>query len=528
MACIQNLHKNLPNSELHNPKDFSLADNNTFLTRDICDTLQWKNITWDFPVLDFVDGSLAPPTENDGDRYVLLLLTGTSVHADWDNAAFDDIVEFCDLDLDGTAEAWSRKIPVTGHRVYDETTNDDWRYDASWTQLTGGADSDWTISGVNQFSAVSGNVGINTGTTIPRRLTVLDASAAQIRIENDATLTYADINMTGTGILDIGITGYAGLSFGNTITVSGDKCIGLGNSITLDTQDGIAIGQTLNQNGGGESVLIGKTVTGNSGGANFLLGRDQDFSGAGIGSVGIGFNQTSTGSNIVCIGANAETSGIAGIAIGRDTLAAAQGVCVGDGSTARASDVVIGRDVDSTGGSGSLLVGHFLESTTDRADIIGHGLSAADKLTNTNNFSIVLGNNSDTATMIITGGDGTVGSTGSVGIGVGDSNPTAKLQVDGSFAVKRLALVADGNSDDEVLIAVTSTAAPRTITLQTADITAGTRLFFIKDESGGAGTNNITIATQGAETIDGAATLVISTNYGAARLYSNGTNLFTI
>jgi len=73
---------------------------------------------------------------------------------------------------------------------------------------------------------------------------------------------------------------------------------------------------------------------------------------------------------------------------------------------------------------------------------------------------------------------------------------------------------------------VTDTSASRTITISTADMTDG-RNFLIKDESGGAGSNNITIATEGAQTIDGAASVTISVDYGVARLYSNGTNLFS-
>ena len=41
---------------------------------------------------------------------------------------------------------------------------------------------------------------------------------------------------------------------------------------------------------------------------------------------------------------------------------------------------------------------------------------------------------------------------------------------------------------------------------------------------------NITIATEGSETIDGAATKVISSNYGSVTLYADhlGANWFTI
>ena len=77
------------------------------------------------------------------------------------------------------------------------------------------------------------------------------------------------------------------------------------------------------------------------------------------------------------------------------------------------------------------------------------------------------------------------------------------------------------------IILVTDTAAPRTITLATADTVNG-REIIIKDASGAALVNNITIDTEGAQTIDGAADVTINTNYGVFRLVSNGTNWFTI
>ena len=68
------------------------------------------------------------------------------------------------------------------------------------------------------------------------------------------------------------------------------------------------------------------------------------------------------------------------------------------------------------------------------------------------------------------------------------------------------------------------------VTLQflTADITNGDNWqVVIKDAGANAATNNITIITQGSETIDGAANLVISTNNGSVTVYTDGTNLFT-
>ena len=73
---------------------------------------------------------------------------------------------------------------------------------------------------------------------------------------------------------------------------------------------------------------------------------------------------------------------------------------------------------------------------------------------------------------------------------------------------------------------VTNTTSAYTLTLSTRLLRRG-RVVVVKDQSGAAGTNNITIATEGSETIDGSATAVLGTNYGVVRLYSDGSNWFT-
>ncbi len=79
----------------------------------------------------------------------------------------------------------------------------------------------------------------------------------------------------------------------------------------------------------------------------------------------------------------------------------------------------------------------------------------------------------------------------------------------------------------DYIIGVTNTGAARTITLPPASEFGDGFILIVKDESGGAGTNNITIDADGSETIDGATTKVINTNYGAVRLYCTGTAWFT-
>jgi hypothetical protein len=82
-------------------------------------------------------------------------------------------------------------------------------------------------------------------------------------------------------------------------------------------------------------------------------------------------------------------------------------------------------------------------------------------------------------------------------------------------------------SDDILNVTYTATGAVTSLTLPTAQCVSG-RVIVIKDAGGLAGTNNITISTEGAEKIDGLDTLVINNNYNSVTLYSDGTNWFAI
>lgn len=73
------------------------------------------------------------------------------------------------------------------------------------------------------------------------------------------------------------------------------------------------------------------------------------------------------------------------------------------------------------------------------------------------------------------------------------------------------------------LVAVTDTSSARTITLGTELVKNG-RVIEVIDESGAAGTNNITIATEASQTINGASTVTITHNYGSVVLVSDGSN----
>lgn len=105
-----------------------------------------------------------------------------------------------------------------------------------------------------------------------------------------------------------------------------------------------------------------------------------------------------------------------------------------------------------------------------------------------------------------------------------DSNGTTSTE---GQIVKRTATAIDYSVKTfDYLIGVTSTAAVRTITLPTAANATVGKIYVIKDESGGAATHNIIIDGNGSETIDGALTQAITTNYGSVQLYTDGSNWF--
>lgn len=83
-------------------------------------------------------------------------------------------------------------------------------------------------------------------------------------------------------------------------------------------------------------------------------------------------------------------------------------------------------------------------------------------------------------------------------------------------------------SGNHSLTAATSLSTPITYTLAAATTWNVGAVATFKDESGTAGTNTITIATSGGDTIDGAASITISTNYGSVSLYCDGVSKFYI
>lgn len=78
----------------------------------------------------------------------------------------------------------------------------------------------------------------------------------------------------------------------------------------------------------------------------------------------------------------------------------------------------------------------------------------------------------------------------------------------------------------DYIIGITNTSSARTITLPAAS-SHTKQIYSIKDESGGAATNNITVNVSGGSNIDGSSSYIINTNWGFANFYSSGSQWFT-
>lgn len=78
----------------------------------------------------------------------------------------------------------------------------------------------------------------------------------------------------------------------------------------------------------------------------------------------------------------------------------------------------------------------------------------------------------------------------------------------------------------DYLIGVTSLSYAPSIGLPRPSLVGAGKTYIVKDEAGGAATTTITVRSAGEETIDGASTATITTNYQAKSFYTDGANWF--
>jgi hypothetical protein len=123
-------------------------------------------------------------------------------------------------------------------------------------------------------------------------------------------------------------------------------------------------------------------------------------------------------------------------------------------------------------------------------------------------------------------GDVSVATTTSTEIGyVNGVTSAIQTQLNNIRAVSGNVSISSDTTLTDRRLHLVNTSAARSLDLPAV---SATLYLVVKDVTGSAATNNITITTPGAETIDGAATYVIDANYASVTIVSDGVNYFVI
>ena len=125
------LHKNITaTADIHNPKWFTDANNGDYAFKNEKGELESIDELLLPAALNFVDGSVAPPTTSTGDIYILS--SGGSVNAGWGSVALQDWVRY-----DGTA--WNSITPQKSSLCYDKTADSLMSFNGTaWAAIGGG------------------------------------------------------------------------------------------------------------------------------------------------------------------------------------------------------------------------------------------------------------------------------------------------------------------------------------------------------------------------------------------------------
>lgn len=132
-----NLHRDLPEDQLHEPKGFTTAGYDSFVTKSIHGENVWQSMLFQQPVIGFLSlGSSVSPSN--GDRYIAIGVGSTGEYA---GAVADDIIGYLTLDSNGNAyNQWDKIPPAEGMLTYITSLEAYYYYNGSaWLPLgTGG------------------------------------------------------------------------------------------------------------------------------------------------------------------------------------------------------------------------------------------------------------------------------------------------------------------------------------------------------------------------------------------------------
>lgn len=151
------LHKNITAAaDIHNPKWFSGANSGDYAFKNEKGELESIDELLLPAALNFVDGSVAPPTTNSGDIYILS--SGGSVNAGWGGVSLQDWVRY-----DGTN--WNSITPQKSSLCYDKTADALKVFNGvSWAGIGGSIYSADDTIGTNRIATLTDTLSFKSGT----------------------------------------------------------------------------------------------------------------------------------------------------------------------------------------------------------------------------------------------------------------------------------------------------------------------------------------------------------------------------
>lgn len=103
-----------------------------------------------------------------------------------------------------------------------------------------------------------------------------------------------------------------------------------------------------------------------------------------------------------------------------------------------------------------------------------------------------------------------------------------KMVNNGAYVLNRVGVSSDYTvKNTDYIVGVDSSGGTYTVTIPSSVISEEGRVVIINDEGANANNNNISVATEGSENIDGSGSATISSASGTLALYSDGSNLFS-
>lgn len=364
---------------------------------------------------------------------------------------------------------------------------------------------------------------------------VLPDISNNINVVGDGT-TITVAGDPGTSTLTISVIGGDASSFptdSGTATQSGGVLNIIANTATLNS------GSSVSFTGSGNTVQFNVTDIS----ANTIIGQDAgNLTITGSGNTAFGASAASSlssGANNTMIGPNAGLSLSSGSS--NTIIGAGSGISLGTGAT----NTIIGTQSGNSllSGSTNTLVGYLSGAQYNGSESNNITINSEGIIGESNTLRLGSGTGSGSSQLnqtFICGIDGiNVGSTANVVTEMSDQLGTAILTAGRGIAITPTANVITIAStgifftyidvttspyvvvDEDVYLSVDSSGGP--ITILFPDVALTGEPFYVKDRTGNAAVNNITVTTiSGIVTIDGVTNFIIDSAYQAISLVGNG------